>query len=141
MQASVDSAQQASETLKTQVMELKRKIDEGERTATTLVARKNAAQAQRKVAEALAGVNSADNAFAALGTFEEKVAREEATAQAFNTLASAGKDDELEKQFAALGHAQRGFRAGGVETRAAVEAADAAEGTAGGDRAGSAASS
>jgi phage shock protein A len=103
MQASVDSARQASETLKTQVMELKKRIDEGERTATTLVARKNAAQAQRKVAEVLAGVNSADNAFAALGSFEEKVAREEATAQAFNTLASAGKDDDLEKQFAALG--------------------------------------
>jgi phage shock protein A len=103
MQASVDSAKQASETLKTQVMELKKRIDEGERTATTLVARKNAAQAQRKVAEVLAGVNSADNAFAALGSFEEKVAREEASAQAFNTLAAAGKDDDLEKEFAALG--------------------------------------
>jgi phage shock protein A len=103
MQTSIDQAKTASETLKTQVAELKKKIDEGERTATTLVARKNAAQAQRKVAEALAGVGNADNAFAALGSFEEKVAREEATAQAFNTLASAGKDDDLEKQFAALG--------------------------------------
>jgi phage shock protein A len=103
MQASVDSARQASETLKSQVIELKRKIDEGERTATTLVARKNAAQAQKKVAEALAGVGNADNAFAALNSFEEKVQREEATAKAFNTLASAGKDDELEAQFAALG--------------------------------------
>jgi phage shock protein A len=103
MQASVDAAKQASETLKSQVIQLKSRIDEGERTATTLVARKNAAQAQRKVAEVLAGVNNADNAFAALGSFEEKVQREEATAQAFNTLASAGKDDELEKQFAALG--------------------------------------
>ena len=103
MQASVDSARQSSEKLKQQVVELKRKIDEGERTATTLVARKNAAQAQRKVSEALAGVNNADNAFAALNTFEEKVAREEASAKAFDTLASAGKDDDLEKEFAALG--------------------------------------
>jgi phage shock protein A len=103
MQTSVDQAKSASETLKSQVGELKKKIDEGERTATTLVARKNAAQAQRKVAEALAGVGNADNAFAALGHFEEKVAREEATAQAFNTLASAGKDDDLEKEFAQLG--------------------------------------
>ena len=83
MQASVDSARQASETLKSQVIELKRKIDEGERTATTLVARKNAAVAQKKVAEALAGVNNADNAFAALNSFEEKVQREEATGQGF----------------------------------------------------------
>jgi phage shock protein A len=86
------------------VGELKRKIDEAERTATTLVARKNAAQAQRKVAEALAGVGNADNAFAALNRFEETVSKEEATAQAFNQLASAGKDDDLEKQFAALGN-------------------------------------
>src|SRR6185503_17212612 len=55
MQTAVEGAQQASEKLKTQVMELKRKIEEGERTATTLVARKNAAAAQRKVAEAMSG--------------------------------------------------------------------------------------
>ena len=102
MQTSVDQARKASDTLKQQVGELKRKIDEAERTATTLVARKNAAQAQRKVAEALAGVGNADNAFSALNRFEETVAKEEATAQAFNQLSSAGKDDDLEKQFAAL---------------------------------------
>ncbi len=102
MQTSVDAARQASDTLKQQVLELKRKIEEGERTATTLVARKNAAAAQRKVAEAMAGVGKADNAFAALGKYEESVAREEASAKAFNALASAGKDDALEAEFAAL---------------------------------------
>jgi phage shock protein A len=101
MQASVDAARQASETLKQQVLELKRKIEDGERTATTLVARKNAASAQRKVSEALAGVGKADNAFSQLSRFEESVSREEATAKAFNTLA-AGKDDQLESEFAAL---------------------------------------
>jgi phage shock protein A len=103
MQQAVQSAQQTSEKLKQQVTELKRKIDEGERTATTLVARKNAAAAQRKVSEAMAGVGNADNAFSALNRFEESVAREEATAKAFDQLASAGKDDDLEKQFAELG--------------------------------------
>ena len=103
MKQAVETAQQTSEKLKQQVTELKHKIDEGERTATTLVARKNAAVAQRKVSEAMAGVGSADNAFSALGRFEEKVAREEATAKAFDQLASAGKDDDLEKQFAQLG--------------------------------------
>ena len=44
-----------------------------------------------------------DNAFSALNRFEEKVAREEATAKAFDQLASAGKDDNLEAQFASLG--------------------------------------
>jgi phage shock protein A len=103
MQTAVESAKAASEKLKQQVGELKRKIEEGERTATTLVARKNAASAQRKVAEAMAGVGNADNAFSQLNRFEESVSREEATAKAFDQLASTGKDDDLEKQFAQLG--------------------------------------
>jgi len=105
MQQSVDAAHQTSDKLKSQVGELKAKIDEGERTATTLVARKNAALAQRKVAEAMAGVGSADNAFAQLNRFEDSVSKEEATAKAFDELASTGKDEDLEKQFAELsGH-------------------------------------
>ena len=103
MAQAVQNAQATSEKLKQQVMELKRKIDDGERTATTLVARKNAASAQRKVAEAMSGVGNADNAFSALGHFEESVQREEATAKAFDQLASAGKDDNLEAEFAKLG--------------------------------------
>src|SRR5580698_10579083 len=104
LQTAITSARQASDSLKAQVTELKHKIDEGERTATTLVARKNAAMAQRKVSEALAGVGKADNAFATLSTFEQSVAKEEATAKAFDQLASAGKDDDLEAQFAQLGN-------------------------------------
>ncbi len=103
MQTAITQAQQASDSLKNQVGELKRKIDEGERTATTLVARKNAAQAQRKVAEAMAGVANSDNAFAQLSRFEESVSKEEATAKAFQELGSVGKDDNLEAQFAQLG--------------------------------------
>ena len=103
MKVSVDASQATSEKLKQQVGELKRKIDEGERTATTLVARKNAASAQRKVSEAMAGVGSADSAFTTLNRFEQTVAREEATAKAFDQLATVGQDDDLEKQFAQLG--------------------------------------
>jgi len=103
MQTAVTAAHATSEKLQQQVGELKSKIDEGERTATTLVARKNAATAQRKVAEAMAGVGNADNAFGALASFEESVAREEATAKAFDQLAGAGKDENLEKEFAQLG--------------------------------------
>jgi len=103
LQTAVESARQASESLKSQVGELKHKIEEGERTATTLVARKNAATAQRKVSEALAGVGKADNAFAQLNHFEESVAKEEATAKAFDQLANTGKDADLEAQFAQLG--------------------------------------
>ncbi|MEO8595663.1 MAG: PspA/IM30 family protein [Candidatus Solibacter sp.] len=103
MKLSVEQAQVTSEKLKTQVGELKRKIDDGERTAGTLVARKNAAVAQRKVSEAMAGVGNADNAFAQLNRFEQTVSREEATAKAFDQLASAGTDHDLEKEFAQLG--------------------------------------
>jgi phage shock protein A len=103
MQQSVDQAHATSEKLKEQVAILKRKIEDGERTATTLVARKNAATAQRKVSEAMAGVGSADNAFSSLNRFEASVSKEEATAKAFDQLASAGKDDDLEAEFAKLG--------------------------------------
>jgi phage shock protein A len=103
METSVTQAHETSDKLKQQVLELKRKIEEGERTAGTLVARKNAAVAQRKVAEAMSGVGSADNAFAALNRFEETVSKEEATAKAFDELGSVGKDDDLEAQFAQLG--------------------------------------
>lgn len=105
LQTAVESARKASDSLKAQVVDLKHKIEEGERTATTLVARKNAAMAQRKVSEAMAGVGKADNAFAVLSTFEQSVAKEEATAKAFDELASAGKDTNLEAEFAQLsGH-------------------------------------
>jgi len=105
LQSAVESARTASESLKAQVSDLKHKIEEGERTATTLVARKNAAMAQRKVSEALAGVGKADNAFATLSNFEKSVSKEEATAKAFGQLASAGKDEGLEAEFAQLqGH-------------------------------------
>lgn len=105
LQTAVESARKASDSLKAQVVDLKHKIEEGERTASTLVARKNAAMAQRKVSEAMAGVGKADNAFAVLSNFEKSVAKEEATAKAFDELASAGKDSNLEAEFAQLqGH-------------------------------------
>jgi len=102
MQTGVEAARAASEQLKSKVGELKRRIDEAERNATTMVARKNAATAQRKVAEALSGVASSDNAFAALRGFEESVAKEEAKAKAFDQIAS-GTDDPLEAEFKMLG--------------------------------------
>jgi phage shock protein A len=105
LQTAVDTARGAADSLKSQVADLKHKIEEGERTATTLVARKNAAMAQRKVSEALAGVGKADNAFATLSNFEQSVAKEEATAKAFTELANSGKDSNLEAEFAQLqGH-------------------------------------
>ena len=105
MQTAVDSARDASDKLKQQVTDLKHKIDEGERTATTLVARKNAAMAQRKVSEALAGVGKADNAFATLVQLRKIRCQGRSHRQSFDELASAGKDTGLEAEFAQLqGH-------------------------------------
>jgi len=120
MKTGVEAARNASESLKQHVNDLKRRIDEAERTSTTLVARRNAALAQRKVAEALSGAAQADNAFAALKNFEESVSREEAKAKAFDQLAAAtGQDQVLEAEFLEL-------KGGSVDTElAALKAARA----------------
>ncbi len=104
MQTSVDQARATSTKLKEQVGDLRRKIQEAERNASTLIARKNAAKAQKKVAQAIAGIGESDNAFAAIKGFEETVAREEAQAQAFETMGDVGADTdkELEEEFAKL---------------------------------------
>lgn len=101
MQTGVEAARDASEKLKSRVQDLKRRIEEGERNASTLIARRNAAKAQKKVAQALAGVGSADNAFATLNQFEESVKREEATAQAYDDMGSS-PSKELENELAEL---------------------------------------
>ncbi len=101
LQTSVDSARETSSRLKSQMSDLKRKIEEAERNAGTLIARKNAAKAQKKVAQALAGVGEADNAFAAMASFEESVARDEASAKAFESL-SEDADTDLEAEFSKL---------------------------------------
>lgn len=101
LKPAVDKAQETADMLKRQVMELKRKIDEAERMAGTLIARKNAAKAQKKVSQALAGVAEGDNAFAAIRGMEENVAREEAAAKAYESL-SLDENDELAKEFEEL---------------------------------------
>jgi phage shock protein A len=101
MAPSVEKAKTTSAQLKRQVGDLKRKISEGERNAGTLIARKNAAKAQKKVSQALAGVGAADNAFSSLKQFEETVDREEAMAKAYDTM-SIDEDTELAKEFEKL---------------------------------------
>ncbi len=101
MQQSIDNARKTSDQLKNQVTELKRKIEEAERNAGTLIARKNAAKAQKKVAQAMSGVGEASNAFSALSNFEESVAKDEAMAQAYESMSTTG-DDTLKEEFDAL---------------------------------------
>ena len=101
MQTSVDQARETSEKLKKGIAEVRKRIAEADRNASTLIARKNAAKAQKKVAMALAGVADTDNAFAAINAFEESVARDEAQAQAFESMSGSPYKD-LEAEFAEL---------------------------------------
>ncbi len=102
LEASVVQARDAREKLKGQVDTLRAKIEEARRNSSTLIARKNAARAQRQVAETLAGVNIDDNAFAALNRFEESVARDEATTRAYEEMGSGKDTDDLDAELAAL---------------------------------------
>ena len=97
----VEQSRRLSESLKSKIERLKERIDEAERTSSTLVARKNAAAAQRKVAAAVADLGDGDNAFQLLRRFEENVERDEAAALAFDELADGG-DGDLADEFAAL---------------------------------------
>jgi phage shock protein A len=98
----LQSAKKVAETLRGRISQLKDRINDAERNAATLIARRNAAVAQKKVAMALADVGNADDAFATLGRLEQAVEREEAAAIAFDSLAGGSEDEDLEKQFAAL---------------------------------------
>ncbi len=101
MQQAVADARLVRDKLKNQVDRLRSKIAEAKRTSSTLIARKNAASAQKKVAEALAGVSEGNNAFAALERFEDKVVKDEAIAKAYDHMADDGSA-ELDKEFAEL---------------------------------------
>ena len=101
MEKSVADAAAVKEKLKSQVEMFRAKIAEGERSASTLIARKNAANAQKKVAQALAGVAEGDNAFQSLQRFEDTVEKEEALAKAYDDMADT-EDTALRKEFAEL---------------------------------------
>ncbi len=102
----VEAAQKTAEAIKQRIDQLKARITEAERTSSTLVARKNAAEAQRKVAAAIADLGDQDNAFSTLKRFEETVEKQEAAALAFDELAGASVADaekDLDKEIALLG--------------------------------------
>ena len=105
LEPSVQNAQKARVALKAKVEALTQRIDEAARNAGTLIARKKAAEAQKKIAKSLSSnLNSADDAFGAMSRFEESVASAEAEAKAYDELANLGSGDaDLEKEFAALG--------------------------------------
>ena len=105
LKPSVDNAQKARVMLKSKVETLSKKIDEAKRNTGTLIARKKAAEASKKVAKVLSSnLSSSDDAFGAMARFEESVSNSEAEAKAWDDLGDLGNADaDLEKQFAEMG--------------------------------------
>jgi phage shock protein A len=120
----VDTAQKTSESLKARIEQLKARITEAERTSSTLIARKNAAEAQRKVAAAIADLGDQDNAFSTLKRFEETVEKQEAAALAFDELGGGGGGGgaDLDREIAMLGMSGAGADAAVDDDLAALKA-------------------
>lgn len=93
--------QQAKETtnkLRSQLNSLKTKLDEARARQTTLIARSQAAKAQKQIAQSMSGVGS--DAFSKFDKYEEKIEKLEAESAAFEELAN--ESTSLEEEFKLL---------------------------------------
>jgi len=98
-------AQAAATTAKMreQLGQLKSKLDEARARQSTLIARSQAAKAQKMIAQSFSGVGS--DAFSKFDKYEGKIEKLEAEASAFEELA--GENTDLEAQFKSLGADQK----------------------------------
>lgn len=98
-------AQAAATTAKMreQLAQLKSKLDEARARQSTLIARSQAAKAQKTIAQSFSGVGS--DAFSKFDKYEGKIEKLEAEASAFEELA--GENTDLEAQFKNLGTDQK----------------------------------
>ena len=90
-----EQAAQTAATLKQQVEHLRLKLDEAKMKEQTLIARSQAAKAQKQIAKQVGGFDS--NSFAKFDKFEEKILKAEAEASAFMELSNdkVSLDDEF----------------------------------------------
>jgi phage shock protein A len=91
------TAKSTSDKLRTQLDALKHKLDEARARQGTLIARSQAAKAQKQIAQTFSGVGS--DAFSKFDKFETKIETLESQAEAFEQLAgqSTSLDDEFKK--------------------------------------------
>jgi phage shock protein A len=107
MRQSVESSRATVTKLTQHVTTLRQQIQDTERHARTLIARKSAAAAQQRISDAMAGLTPADDAFSAIARYEEQVLQQEAQARVLGELnqppqlpqpdESAVIDEQLEK--------------------------------------------
>lgn len=104
LEPSVKQSKSACAALKKKVEQFKAKINKAKTEGKTLIARNEAAKAQKSLAAAASGMGSSDSAFAKMERFKERVESNEAEANAYDEL-SGDPDEDLEAEFAALGSA------------------------------------
>lgn len=87
-----------SANVRQQLDVLKNKLDEARSRQSTLIARSQAAKAQKQIAQSLSGVGS--DAFSKFDKFEGKIEKLESEAEAFEQLA--GESTNLDQEFKKL---------------------------------------
>ncbi|MBX7154513.1 MAG: PspA/IM30 family protein [Candidatus Kapaibacterium sp.] len=92
-------AKATSDKLRGQLDQIKNKLEEARSRQSTLIARSQAAKAQKEIAQSFSGVGS--DAFSKFDKFEGKIEKVEAEASAFEQLA--GENTSLEQEFKQLG--------------------------------------
>jgi phage shock protein A len=98
LEGPLSEARKTSTTMRTQLDQIKAKLDEARVRQGTLIARHQAAKAKKMISQSLAGIG--DGAFANFDRFEQKVLKAESEAEAYSELA--GESTSLEDQFAQL---------------------------------------
>ena len=91
-------AKTTSDKMREQLNMLKNKLEEARSRQSTLIARSQAAKAQKQIAQSFSGVGS--DAFSKFDKYETKIEKLESEAEAFETLA--GENTSLDMQFKQL---------------------------------------
>lgn len=93
-----NQAKDSSNKMREQLNALKAKLDEARSRQGTLIARSQAAKAQKQIAQSFSGVGS--DAFSKFDKLESKIEKTESEAQAFEQLA--GENTSLDQEFKKL---------------------------------------
>ena len=93
-----EQATATSAKMREQLDQLKRKLDEARSRQSTLIARSQAAKAQKKISQSFSGVGS--DAFSKFDKFEGKIEKLESEAEAFEQLA--GENTSIDEEFKQL---------------------------------------
>lgn len=92
MQGKLLEADQRATSMREQVEATRARVDEVERAAAALAARRHAATAQKKVTRALGSLEAGDSAFATLDRLEQRLEEEEAVAAAYEEIVAEDRE-------------------------------------------------